>query len=1044
VKTAERKKEHNRGIIGGKAAARWLFIILMAAFMVLLFPTPPLRAAERLYDMQKILNRKSVTDSYSPEIRSSLEKNGFVIVQEEQSKEKWSRWRHFYELYEHLRYEDKPALVTTDATLHYAHEVFDFSLSTTEEKALSPLVIKLMQIIRARTRKQIDIAPDREVKDAALKNLAYVSIASSILMPGEKAEPSVEELVKKERALIMSASGPSPSPLLGYVEDYTQYIPRGHYTRSDFLKRYFRALMWMGRAEFKPGKRPQLIQALLLTMALCDGDSSSENGFALWKRLNRTLTLLIGPCDNPTPEDYQALMQKVWGKVPALSGLSDRKKMEEFQKLAIELSAKKPRIVNPIEKDAKSGQAVASGEEGFRLAGQRFIPDSYIIQQLVYPRAGTVEQPRTMPSGLDVMAVLGSREAESLQIETEHRFINYNKQLSTLKGEFSSLPDKIWNSTAYWTWLDSLRPLLKERGAHYPPFMKNQEWRKKSLNTALGSWTELRHDTILYAKSTYAEGGEGRHFMPMVLAKGYVEPEPEVYSRIDSLCQKIRTLLDEEKLMTAPVKEVIAPYHDMVKSLLAISRKELGGKGLTPKEFNIIREYGRVMESVYTRISQEQKQRGGRVETSTMAVVADVHTDAQKGICLEEGVGLPNMILAIVSIDGELVLVQGGVFSHYEFTKPIGGRLTDEAWEKIILEGNAPPLMGWMLSLVKSRDVELIGKAVVKERLPEKLPAGTTAKCLRAQSLKQLSWSVKGGDFAPSCAPGCSFDLWSPGQIVYYSERSGAPQVWIAKSDGTGHMALTPEGVRAKDPCLLPYECKVVFSEAAQGGSRLMLYDYRTTYMDDAEKVLYPYPHKTVTLVSNGAQNLLPSSFPVRLEQFKWVERLIYSSTISGRSQLYLLDPGTSKISGSYASKSDDPRPGEIRQLTSLPGDNYQGAASPDGKRIAFTSKREGKAHIWVMDRDGRNLMELTYEGTSNTSPTWSPDGRMIAFVSNRGGKNNIWVMNAEGKEHTRLTDSTEEDMTPCWTPNPYEIIFASSRGGTVSHLWLMTLEVKK
>jgi TolB protein len=96
------------------------------------------------------------------------------------------------------------------------------------------------------------------------------------------------------------------------------------------------------------------------------------------------------------------------------------------------------------------------------------------------------------------------------------------------------------------------------------------------------------------------------------------------------------------------------------------------------------------------------------------------------------------------------------------------------------------------------------------------------------------------------------------------------------------------------------------------------------------------------------------------------------------------------------------------------------------------------------MDINGKNARNLTTVPSAESFPTWSPDGTMIAFVSGRSGNRDLWVMNADGTEPTRLTDSPEIDTTPCWSPNPFKIVFASERGGGVSHLWVLTLEVKK
>src|SRR5690606_21157351 len=81
------------------------------------------------------------------------------------------------------------------------------------------------------------------------------------------------------------------------------------------------------------------------------------------------------------------------------------------------------------------------------------------------------------------------------------------------------------------------------------------------------------------------------------------------------------------------------------------------------------------------------------------AVVADVATDPN-GQVLEEGVGRIFEIYVVAPIEGRLVLTKGGVFSHYEFVQPLSDRLTDEAWQAMLDEGNTPPLAEWTNSFM--------------------------------------------------------------------------------------------------------------------------------------------------------------------------------------------------------------------------------------------------------------------------------------------------------------------------------------------------------
>ena len=114
---------------------------------------------------------------------------------------------------------------------------------------------------------------------------------------------------------------------------------------------------------------------------------------------------------------------------------------------------------------------------------------------------------------------------------------------------------------------------------------------------------------------------------------------------------------------------------------------------------------------------------------------------------------------------------------------------------------------------------------------------------------------------------------------------------------------------------------------------------------------------------------------------------------------------------------------GNKKRLTDHPARDYEPSWSPDGARIAFVSTRHKKhQHIFVIDSDGRNLMELT----GGSEPSWSPDGTKIAFsVDDR--EDHIAVMDADGNNREKLEDQA---MGTSWSPDGKQIAFMSWRDG--------------
>jgi hypothetical protein len=114
----------------------------------------------------------------------------------------------------------------------------------------------------------------------------------------------------------------------------------------------------------------------------------------------------------------------------------------------------------------------------------------------------------------------------------------------------------------------------------------------------------------------------------------------------------------------------------------------------------------------------------------------------------------------------------------------------------------------------------------------------------------------------------------------------------------------------------------------------------------------------------------------------------------------------------------------ELLHGKSKPGDVQTPAWSPDGRKIAFVSDRDGNSEIYVIHADGSEQRNLTRQPASDSHPSWSPDGRKLAFVSRRDGNAEIYVMNADGSELRNVTRTPSDDLDPAWSPNGRAIAF--------------------
>ncbi len=508
--------------------------------------------------------------------------------------------------------------------------------------------------------------------------------------------------------------------IVPYAIDYSQFTPRGHYTRNEKLKRYFRAIMWYGLFPFAPryldplGKShpsPQSArQALLLTH-----DLISANLQDTWDRLFTPINFFVGGVDDLTPGEMWAHIQSVYGKQPTLQHYADPERFEQFREGFEKL--RMPQIRPKFEHIAGNLPPLPDPKvPQLRLLGQRYVPDSEILQELSHPTL------RPMPSGLDVMAVLGSqRAAELLDALDDKGWDKYPKVRSELIKRFSALSQSEWTRNLYTSWLWVLKSLLQPFGEGYPMFMRQPAWQDKSLQTALGSWAQLRHDTILYVKQSLvaAEGGDEEPELPDFT--GYVEPNLEAWNRLLALVRQTRELLVPRKLLSQQMTERLKELESMVEFLRNCAQKHLQNQRLSRDERDRLRYIGGEMDylSLWL-VSQGKASYWFELENSTdknMACIADVHTAAlatSAGMittALEVGVGYADEIYVVVpDTGGRLYLARGAVFSYYEFPYDISSkpRLTDEEWQKMLGQGNLPaPQPQWITDLTAPNGIQI-------------------------------------------------------------------------------------------------------------------------------------------------------------------------------------------------------------------------------------------------------------------------------------------------------------------------------------------------
>ena len=136
-----------------------------------------------------------------------------------------------------------------------------------------------------------------------------------------------------------------------------------------------------------------------------------------------------------------------------------------------------------------------------------------------------------------------------------------------------------------------------------------------------------------------------------------------------------------------------------------------------------------------------------------------------------------------------------------------------------------------------------------------------------------------------------------------------------------------------------------------------------------------------------------------------------------------------------------------LRRLTNYDVYTAEGVLSPDGRRIVFTSLKDGDLDIYTMNVDGTDVRRLTTTPGYDGGPWWSPDGTKIVYRAwhppdsagladyqgllaqrmVRPSRMELWVMNADGSGQRQITSLGGANFGPSWTPDGRRIVFSSN-----------------
>ena len=656
-------------------------------------------------------------------VMTSLENNKLAIQQV--TPESFVSIDDMVDLYRNLqRKKNLPVFITTDFAAHCQHLIFDRMLQYTEEEYFLPAMSELTDAFINALEKRIDVPADVREKAIQYFQVPQLIMKTAPSLEGDgsyyspivyvdQSTDAINEILSQYPAAvqtdyksIMSAM-PGTEEIFQEDEDFSQYKPRGHYTKNGLLETYFRAQMWYGHLHFsiaKPKSGQTLPQAILdkeaAMMLIVDTVQKDDDLYYMWSELFEPITALIGMSDDlsfydicPLWKDQTVTDFSQWA--------SDQNNLHSFMSLCA-ATLRPPAISGQSvfnmysEQDEETG--MPSVPMGWRLFGQRFTYDSFVHEKVSPPRLLS----RDFVRGLDIMKAFGSKTAEALLAKTDYQTMPGLKEvLDSFETEIAAYDSSFWNQSYYNQVLYQVKTQATfEQGAGFY-FTETPAWNIKSQLAAHGTWAELRHDTILYVKQTAAERAGDGDFDPTFRTEPlpkpvhYVEPNvPFWEGSVNSVANLIK-IYNFYGLLDSDSERTLNSLMEMYQRLLAISKQEAQNLPISQSD----NDWLPTVASSFGNLVMVHNRNGYISDNDLlkMACIADVFTNNDYGACLEVGVAVPfRLYIPLNDSQGGKRIAIGYGFSYVEFLQSAEDRMTDEQWKTIVYKTHKDNLDEYM------------------------------------------------------------------------------------------------------------------------------------------------------------------------------------------------------------------------------------------------------------------------------------------------------------------------------------------------------------
>eukprot|EP01113_Clastostelium_recurvatum_P023444 TRINITY_DN279_c1_g2_i7.p1 TRINITY_DN279_c1_g2~~TRINITY_DN279_c1_g2_i7.p1 ORF type:complete len:870 (-),score=157.22 TRINITY_DN279_c1_g2_i7:63-2672(-) len=730
-----------------------------------------------------------------------FKKNGFVVC--DPVGDTWSR--EYYRLFNN----DLPVFITTDSILHALHMSYDNMLKELETTFFTTLLSNIMQGMREELKKASAEYTSGPLVQAFQDVDFFLTVGSNLLAsevftyigegaPSVAKKPDLEAEKNKRLQEIMGGAVPERPKAdqkecaLGRSDkdvtqalkacckeesttlslfgtdreiDFTLMKPRGHYTKTAELRKYFRTMTWLGIIDMKVAGKGSSTRSLCASVVLVLlMHRRSQDVRRMFGSFNQMLDSLVGAVNSMTIPQLEIILSSSSSMMKGSSSAAATASTTtaaapsvEFNKSYFEslnsedgLVALQKEIMNTefgvkgynAEAAESFGAGKAEMPRSFTFMGKRFALDGWAMSKVVADqvfwngekvlrkRTSSVEVAYSIFGNTDAVPILTERMTAPKSEKDRFRDgLPYHHNLLAVKETVDQLNDNTWFSSVHMSWLRMLRSLSEPiaKDPRYPQSMRTKAYAMKRLTSQLGSWSQLRHDNLLYVDQprSFACGCS--------YPAGFVEPFVGFWSSVEDVCMSLKSALTKTEFPDIPPqnnspfnwqKETLAnvkqreidflnKFARTVRMLRDISEKELQSQPLDDQQETFLRTVmeGAGFMSGMSRWSGwycELFYGGYGFADKKDLIVSDVFTDGpdprlgDEGCVLHMGLGRPRTMYISIDNGGDTCTYAGPVYNLYEFEMPGLQRLNDKEWKGMVKGGKMPPKPDWTKSYIAS------------------------------------------------------------------------------------------------------------------------------------------------------------------------------------------------------------------------------------------------------------------------------------------------------------------------------------------------------